>query len=97
MLATFILGILAGAGAGFAEPHVKRLLESMLLSEVPLTAIELRMFSFALCLVAAACLALVFGNGSAFALALGAALGVFWPKILERLQGRRIPDYGDDV
>ncbi|NNF25197.1 MAG: hypothetical protein HKN63_10405 [Rhodobacteraceae bacterium] len=97
MLATFILGILAGAGAPYAEPHVKKAIEGMLLSEAPLTATELRMFSFAACLVAAAVLAWIFGNGSAFALALGAALGVFGPRLIDRVQKRKIPDYSDDA
>ncbi len=97
MLATLILGFAAGAGAAFAEPHVKRALEAILLADAPMTDVELRLFSFAACLLAAAILAWVFGNGSGFVLALGAAIGVFWPKILQRIQGSRTPDYGDDV
>ena len=97
MLATVILGIAAGAGAPYAEPHVKGALEGMILSEAPMSAMELRMFTFAICLVAAAILAYVFGNGSAFALAVGAAIGVFGPRIIQRLQNRKAPDYGDDV
>ena len=97
MLATVILGIAAGAGAPYAEPHVKGALEGVILSEVPISAMELRMFTFAICLVAAAILAYVFGNGSAFGLAVGAAIGVFGPRIMQRLQNRKAPDYGDDV
>ena len=97
MLATLILGIAAGAGAPYAEPNIKKALESILLADAPMTEMELRMFSFALCLVGAAVLAWIFGNGSALALAIGAALGVFGPRIIERLKKRNAPDYGDDV
>ncbi len=97
MLATVILGIAAGAGAPYAEPHVKKALEGVLLSDAPMSAMELRMFSFAMCLVGAAILAWIFGNGSALALAIGAALGVFGPRIIDRVQKRRDPDYGDDA
>ncbi|MEM0946826.1 MAG: hypothetical protein AAGK37_05440 [Pseudomonadota bacterium] len=97
MLATVILGIAAGAGAPYAESHVKRLLEGMLLSDVALSEIELRMLSFAVCLLLASMLAWIFGNGSGFALSFGALLGVFGPRLIERVQKRREPDYGDDV
>ena len=96
MLATLILGIAAGAGAPYAETRVKGALESVLLSDAPLSPMELRLFSFAVCLVAAPVLAYVFGNGSGFALSLGAAIGVFGPRILDRIQKRKAPDYGPD-
>ncbi len=97
MLATVILGILAGAGTPYAEPHVKKMLESVLLSDAPMSELELRTFTFALCLVGAAILAFLFGSGSGFALAVGAALGVFGPRIIDRIQKRQAPDYGDDI
>ncbi len=97
MLATLILGFAAGAGAAFAELHVKRGLDVVFPVETPMTDVDLRVFSFTACLLAAAILAWIFGNGSGFILAVGAALGVFWPKILQRIQGLRTPDYGDDV
>ena len=97
MLATVILGIAAGAGAPYAEPHVKQTLEGMLMSDTTLSAMELRMLSFAVCLVLASMLAWIFGNGSGFALAVGALLGVFGPRLIDRLQKRREPDYGDDI
>ena len=97
MLATVILGIAAGAGAPCAEEHVKKALESVLLAEAPMSAMELRMFTFAICLVAASLLAAVFGSGSGIALAIGAALGVFGPRIIDRIQKRDTPDYGEDV
>ena len=97
MLATVILGILAGAGVPYAEAHVKKALEGMLLSDAPLTPDELKLFTFAALLVGAAILAYIFGNGSAFALAIGAALGVFGPRLIDRFQKRTPPDYGDDI
>ena len=96
MLITFILGIAAGFGAPFAEPHVKKLLEGVMLAEAPMTDVELRMLSFAACRVVAALLAWNLGNGSGFALAVGAALGVFGPRLIGLAQSRRAPDYGDD-
>lgn len=97
MLATLILGIAAGAAAPYAEPHVKKLLEGVLLSDAPMSNLELRVFSFSVCLVGAAILASAFGNGSAFFLSVGAALGVFGPRIIDRIQKRQAPDYGDDL
>ena len=96
MLADLILGIAAGAGAPYAEPRIKQALEGMLLSDAPMTAMELRMVSFALCLTGAAVLAYVFGEGEALPLALGSVVGVFGPRILDRIQNRRSPDYGPD-
>ncbi|MDJ0628946.1 MAG: hypothetical protein QNJ44_11855 [Rhodobacter sp.] len=84
MLGTVILGILAGLGAQYAEPHVKKAMEAMMLAEVPISAMELRLFSFSVCLVAAAILAWLFGDGSALALAVGAAIGVFGPRVIDR-------------
>jgi hypothetical protein len=97
MLATVILGIAAGAGAPYAEPYVKDWIKSLLLSDAPMTEIELRLFSFAICLVGAAVLAYAFGNGSGLALSIGAALGVFGPRIIDRVQKKKAPDYGDDL
>jgi hypothetical protein len=96
MFADLILGIAAGAGAPYAEPHIKNALESVLLADAPLSEMELRLFSFAACLVGAAILAWIFGEGTAFGLAVGAAIGVFAPRIIDRVQKRRAPDYGSD-
>jgi hypothetical protein len=88
MLSTVILGIAAGFLTPYAEPHLKKALENVMLADVPISALELRTFSFALCLVAAAILAWLFGNGSGLALAIGGALGAFAPRALERFQNR---------
>ncbi len=34
---------------------------------------------------------------AALTLAVGAALGVFGPRIIDRIQKRKAPDYGDDI
>jgi hypothetical protein len=96
MLADFILGIAAGAGAPYAEPRIRQALHGLLLSEAPMSAMELRMVSFAICLVGAALLAHIFGEGEALALALGSVAGIFGPRILDRIQNRKTPDYGPD-
>jgi len=97
MLVTLILGIAAGAGAPYAEENVKKAIESVLLADAPLSPIELRTFTFAILLVIASMLAWAFGNGAGFALAVGAALGVFGPRLIDRIQKRKAPDYGEDV
>lgn len=96
MLITLILGIAAGAGASYAEPHVKGALENVF-SDGPVSDMDLKLYSFALCLVAAAILSSILGNGSAVTLMVGAVTGVFGPRLLALAQKRRAPDYGDDV
>ncbi len=96
MFATLLFGIIAGAGASYAEPHVKKMVDGAGLGGAPITAVELRTLSFALCLLLAAFVALIFGGHSAFGLALGAVIGVFGPRSLDRIQKRREPDYGPD-
>jgi hypothetical protein len=96
MLADLILGIAAGAGAPYAEPKIKDALESVLLSDAPLTGVELRMVSFAICLVGAAIIGFAVGESEAFPLALGGLIGVFGPRIIDKFQNRKTPDYGPD-
>lgn len=96
MLMTVLLGIAAGFGAPYAEPHVKKAVEGLMQDDAPMSPLELRMFSFAVCLVAAAFVSLILDEDYALPLAIGAALGVFGPRIIARLQNRRSPDYGDD-
>ena len=96
MLASFILGLAAGAVAPHAAPHVSKALGNIDLPGPPVGETELRLLSLAVCLVAASVLAHAFGDGSAFALSLGALIGVLGPRILDRVQKRRAPDYGPD-
>ena len=96
MFATLILGIAAGMLPKHAEPHLKPLLGNVLGAETPISPMELRIFSLVACLVLAALLSHVFGDGSALGLAIGAAIGVIWPRAFALIQGRRAPNYEDD-
>lgn len=89
MLVTIILGAGAGVLAPHAEGFIKRMLTDALMAETPISDAEMRMLSFALCLLGAALLAWFMGNGGAVALAIGAMLGAFGPRIVARLQGGR--------
>jgi len=88
VLATVILGVLAGALAERAEPHVRRTARNIMMAEAPATAVEWRLLSFAVCLVCAALLALFLGDGGALALSVGAVIGVFAPRVVARLRTR---------
>ena len=93
MLGTFILGIAAGWGAPFAEPKVKAALENVLLNDVPVEPMEMRLFAFAVCLVGAAILSMIFAEPHAAPLAIGAAVGVFGPRLVDKWKASRNPDY----
>ncbi|MDJ1017177.1 MAG: hypothetical protein QNJ35_11745 [Paracoccaceae bacterium] len=93
MLATFILGVLAGFGAPYAEPRIKEALKSVLLADAPIEPLEMRGFSLALCLLGAAILSMIFGSPHAAPLALGAVVGVFGPRLMEKWKARKTPDY----
>ena len=62
MLGTLILGIAAGWGTPYAEPKVKAALENVLLDDVPVEPMEMRLFSFAVCLLGAALLSMIFAE-----------------------------------
>ncbi|NRB00596.1 MAG: hypothetical protein HRU32_12370 [Rhodobacteraceae bacterium] len=93
MLLTVILGIIAGVASPNFEQQVKGALEGVLLADSPLSPKELTLLTFSICLVAASILAWIFGNGSALALAIGAALGVFGPRLIDRIKSGNKPDY----
>jgi len=93
MLATFLLGLAAGWFAPKADPHVKGAIESLLLTESPLQPMELRLISFATCLVAAAIASMIFGEPQAAVLAIGGLLGVLGPRLTEKYRQSRNPDY----
>lgn len=94
MLVTLIFGILAGVVAPYAVPHVKSALEAGAPEGAPpLSAAELQLFSFALCLLGAAVLAVIFGSGAGLPLAIGASIGVFGKRIMARIRSRDYPDY----
>lgn len=93
MLATLILGVAAGLAVPFAEPKMKDLIEGLLQDVTPLDGSELRLFTFAALLLAAAVLSLIFGTPHAMPLALGAAIGVFAPRLIEMWRTSSHPDY----
>ena len=85
MFTIFVLGLIAGAVAPYAEPHVKRALEEALMATTPLDGAELRGLALALCLLVAALLGWLITDGGAVALTLGAVLGVFGPRLAARM------------
>lgn len=94
MLLTFILGFAAGWGAGYADPHVRSALAGVLVDDAAaLEPVELRMLSFAACLLLAALLAWIFADAHAVPLALGAALGALAPRLRDKFRAARAPDY----
>ena len=93
MLATFLLGLVAGWLAPKAEPRVKRGIESVLMSDTPLDAMELRLLSFAACLLGAAVLSMIIGSPHAVVLTFGALFGVLAPRLQETYRKTRNPDY----
>lgn len=93
MLGTAILGILAGLVAPKLEPQIKNGLERVLLTEMPVSAAEMRLISFVICLLGAAILSVILGNGHAVPLAVGATLGVFGPRLMAKYKQSKAPDY----
>ncbi|MEO1238999.1 MAG: hypothetical protein AAFW64_04915 [Pseudomonadota bacterium] len=93
MLATFLLGLAAGWFAPRAEAQVQDGIKRILLTDSPLTALELRMISFAACMLGAAILSMIFGDPHAVVLAAGAFLGVLAPRLQETYRKSRNPDY----
>ena len=93
MFSTFIFGILAGAGAPYAEPRIKEFLDKGTLGETPIQPNEMPLFSLSVCLVGAALLSMVLGEAHAVPLTLGAAAGVFGPRLIEKYKASRAPDY----
>ena len=93
MFGTFILGIAAGWGAPYAEPKIKEFIEGVLMSDAPIQPKEWGLFSLSICLVGAALLSMIFGDPHAMPLALGAALGVFGPRLIDKWKATKTPDY----
>lgn len=93
MLGTLILGIVAGVLAPYAEPKVASALEGVLLADAPATPAEMRLFSFTACLVGAAILSMAFSEPHAVPLAIGAAIGVFGPRLQAKWKASKSPDY----
>ena len=93
MLGTLILGIAAGWIAPYAESKVKSALQKVLLDDVPVEPIEMRLIAFAVCLVGAAVLSMAFAEPHAAPLAIGAAIGIFAPRLISKWNASKRPDY----
>lgn len=94
MIVTFILGAVAAWAAAMAEPHLRRVIEGPLaIDPATVGAVELRVLTLAVCLLAAAILAALIGSAGAVPLALGAVAGAAVPWGREKLRAARTPDY----
>ena len=93
MFGTFILGLLAGWGAPYAEPRIKDFLQGVLLDDVPVAPREMSLLSFAACLLGAALVSAVLASSQALPLVFGAAVGVFGPRVIDKWKSSRTPDY----
>ena len=93
MFGTFILGIAAGWGAPYAEPRIKQAIGKAFPDEAPVEPREMALVSFAICLLAAAILAMLISSSHALPLALGAAVGGVGPRLVGKWRASRTPDY----
>lgn len=93
MFGTFILGAAAGWGAPYAEPRIKAALEGVLLDDAPVAPKEMTALSFAICLLGAAIVSMIFSTPHAAPLALGAVVGVFGPRLVDKWRAAKTPDY----
>ncbi len=93
MLFALIVGLAAGWFAPKAEPHVKTGLESFMSFDTPMSETELRLISFATCVLGAAVLAMLFGEPHAVVLAFGALVGTLGPRLQTLYRKTRNPDY----
>jgi hypothetical protein len=89
MILTVLLGGLAGWGAAKAEPAIRKKLDDLLVVDRGLSDVEARVFSLALCLLAAAGVAALADEGNAVMLTLGGVLGVMGPRLLARAKASR--------
>lgn len=94
MIVSFLLGLVAGWGAGFAEDQTRGLFaKAFAVQPSSFQPVELRAMTLILCLLLAAILAWIISSPSAVALMVGAAVGVALPRLQERLKAARTPDY----
>ena len=81
----FLIAIAAGAVTPMAEGPIGRPLAQMLGENIPIEDGELRLLTFMVLLVAAALLSVLLGTGTAPGLAIGAVLGYFGMRLLQRI------------
>ena len=93
MLGTFILGLAAGWVAPYVEPRAKAVLDKVLQGGSEVGPVELRMITFAACLLGAAVLSMIFAEPHAAPLVFGAAVAVIAPRLKEVWKTYKAPDY----
>jgi hypothetical protein len=86
MVSALILGALAGFAVPYVEPQVKSAVEQVAQAKIEVAPGEMDLVTLVLLLLAAAVLT---GGDDAFALLIGAFLGVFGKRIVAAIQGRR--------
>jgi len=85
MIITFILGLIAGFVTPMLEPVVRQALENVTLAKSQVSESEFDLLTLILLLLVAA---LITGGDHAFALLLGALVGVFAKRLIAIAQGK---------
>lgn len=93
MFGTFILGLIAGWAAPYAEGPIRSVLGDHLPDDLTLAEKDWPLLSLALCILAAAIVAALLTKAYGVPLALGASLGVVAPKLVEKWRSGKAPDY----
>ncbi|MGI9388943.1 MAG: hypothetical protein ACR2O1_02700 [Boseongicola sp.] len=93
MLGTFILGVAAGWSTPYFEPRVKVFLDKLLQGGPEVGPVELRMVTFAACLLGATILSIIFAEPHAAPLVFGAVVAVIAPRLREVWKVYKAPDY----
>lgn len=94
MLYTLLLGVIAGWGASFAEDRLRvQLARALSIEPDTLQPVEMRTFSLVICMLASALVAWAIADAHAVPLTLGAAIGVLFPRLRDRIRAAHTPDY----
>ena len=93
MVVTFILGVAAGWGAPYAEPHIRKALGKALKDEIPGEPREMALISLAACVLGASILAMLIASSHSLPLALGVVGGALGPHLLRMWRASKTPDY----
>ena len=92
MIWTFIIGMIAGWSAAFAEDRLRPHIEQHLPGRAPGPG-EMRAIALAICILIGAIVAWATGSGRAVPLALGVVIGVLGPRLYDKFREMRAPDY----
>ncbi len=92
MITNLILGAVAGFLTPMAEPHIRKALSKLALSDIPVGETEFDVLSLLAMLMAASILVGVLGaNSMAFPLLLGALGGLFGKRFVAAIKGYSSP------